>query len=347
MAKYPWAGTRGRLTRDGPLADMRTLLNKNGWSIDSRKTTYESLCHDVSEERVVILCLPKPDVPQFIPPEEVDAVSASMADSDIRFKGGKEAADLGHFLVLLKANKRNAWLIDPENGMQQMDASALKDLWLRGNEMGLVAYIARESSPSRPGILLDLEDESLFAGGCCGHASNSDVVGCPTISGVDPSDSRGMPSHQVDLANMNYVIADTPLWSDSPVGPDLNLTLTYNNKEASSAKHDIDEVQFYPFGFRWSAPYDGNYAFDPGENILVHFPNGLEVLFDEQADGSYEVHDQRFLNQFDLFVGNKSIRTSRCTRGDCTVTTLPHWRKSRGAGYQKTALLCGLIPTQD
>ena len=92
-------------------------------------------------------------------------------------------------------------------------------------------------------------------------------------------------------------------------GPDLELTLTYNNRESYNAKYSITNVQFYPFGCRWSAPYDSNYALDPASNILVRFPNGMEEYFDHQNNGSYLPRDVRYLNRMDLTVlSNQEVR---------------------------------------
>lgn len=116
-----------------------------------------------------------------------------------------------------------------------------------------------------------------------------------------------MPTWDVSIYNMNYLITDTPIWLTTPRGPSLELTLTYNNREANGARHDIDEVQFYPFGFRWSSAYDGNYAYDPGSNVLVHLPNGMEVQFNEVTNNIYAPAQPRYDRHFSLTVQSNGL----------------------------------------
>ncbi len=300
MAKqYPWAQSKGG-SGGVSLTDMRQVLSGEGITMETREVSYDELVQCVSEDKVVVLCLPAPDQPAFIAPSGIADMAEEKAKTQLQLKGSDVAADLGHYMVLVKATDRNAWLIDPENGLLQKDAIAIRDLWLRGQERGLAVFLGREGQTSiargkRLGIPVGNAVEDAFFGGCCGHEIDNEDTGCP-----EDGDAKGMPEHSVNVLNLNYLVTDTPIWIDSPRGADLNLTLTYNNRQASSAKYPIEDVQFYPFGFRWSAPYDGNYALDPATNILVHFPNGMEVYFDRLVGGSYEPRNSRYTDHFKL-----------------------------------------------
>ncbi|MCF7864126.1 MAG: hypothetical protein K9L89_04995, partial [Kiritimatiellales bacterium] len=288
--KFPWADTKGDAAGMS-LEEMGNLLAENGWSQRVRRVTYEKLCSDVSEDNPVVLCLPAPADAKFKTPEHIAERTRNKVEQLDPFRGGRDLADIGHYVVLLKADERTAWVLDPENGLLQWGAIRLRELWLQGQSTGLVALLNKTNAPSAAASLHGdaVPDELLasFKGGCCGHNTQNDDTGC------DDGEAKGMPEHKVNIYNMNYLIVDTPMWIESPRGADLNLTLTYNNRESTSAKYDIEDVQFHPFGYRWSAPYDGNYALDPYDNILVHFPNGMEVMFDKQTNGSYLPRESR------------------------------------------------------
>ena len=296
---YPWAARKGAPDGVSP-ARMRELLAADGWETETRSVTYAEMEAYASEDRPAVLCLPAPSAPRFTPDGALDSEVERKLAGERLFAGGREAADLGHYMVLVKATPRNAWLLDPENGMLQKDAPALKDLWLRGRGRGLAVFLSRPGAaagPALPGIAAGRAEEAAFSGGCCGHETNNGDTGC----GDDgPSRSCGMPAHQVNTLNMNYLVVDTPVWVSTPGGPDLELSLTYNNRESYNAKYPITNVQFYPFGCRWSAPYDSSYALDPASNILVRFPNGMETYFDRQAGGSYLPRDIRYADRLDL-----------------------------------------------
>jgi RHS repeat-associated protein len=293
--QYPWAGEKGSPAGVTP-AEMRQVLADAGIGMETRSLGYDELLGCVSEDNAAVLCIPAPSDPLFEAPADIVAATQEKILKQVQFAGNGVAADLGHYMVLVKATGRNAWLIDPENGLLQMDAVALKDLWLRGREEGLAVFLSRSSAQGKfPGKRVDAEAESAFSGGCCGHEIDNEDTGC-----ADDGTAKGMPEHSVNILNLNYLVTDTPIWIESPRGDDLNLTLTYNNRQATSAKYDIEDVQFYPFGYRWSPPYDGNFALDPATNILVHFPNGMEVYFDRLQDGSYEPRDSRYMDHFHL-----------------------------------------------
>jgi len=149
--------------------------------------------------------------------------------------------------------------------------------------------------------LENTDADDAFTGGCCGHETNNDDTGTADDD-EDPCGkrSRGMPAHAVHSLNLNYLLTDTPLWHDAPAGPPLEITLTYNNRESYNAKYPVDGVQFYPFGCRWSAPYDSSYALDPGGHALVRLPTGRELYFNIQSDGSYLPRDTRVVGQYDF-----------------------------------------------
>ncbi len=290
---FPWAAEKGD-SNGVTVARMRTLLAANGWSAEPRRLTYAEAVALASETSPVVLCVPAPSAPLL-------KFFGKAPD-----RRSPTADPIGHYTVLVKADAAIAWLVDPENGLVQKDARALRDDWLRGSERGLACLLSnggRTKTERHEGAEPSADDDA-FAGGCCGHETNNDDTGIaddtPDGCGNRRVRSRGMPVHSVHTLNLNYMLTDTPLWCDTPAGPPLELTLTYNNRESYNAKYPVDNVQFYPLGCRWSAPYDSAYALDPGGHVLVRLPTGREIYFNLQTDGSFLPRDTRVVGQYDL-----------------------------------------------
>ncbi len=288
----PWAAAEGG-SNGVSVAEMRPLLSASGLGIATRRLTYGEATALATPSSPVILCIPAPPEPKF-----------KRSTLNARHPTPNAApSPLGHYTVLVKADASIAWLVDPDNGLVQKDTRALRDDWLRGAERGLACLLSNTPASPRPraSALENTDADDAFTGGCCGHETNNDDTGIADDD-EDPCGkrSRGMPAHAVHSLNLNYMLTDTPLWHDAPAGPPLEITLTYNNRESYNAKYPVDGVQFYPFGCRWSAPYDSSYALDPATNALVRLPTGRELYFNIQSDGSYLPRDTRAVGQYDF-----------------------------------------------
>ncbi|GEM_PF-2137565 len=283
------------------LADIRSLLTEAGLNLKLRYISYEDLMMDVSEDRPVVLCLPAPKDVEFVPPAHIAEFSERKKTGLRQHKGGQYDIAIGHYVVLLKATKKIGWVLDSEQGLVQWPAQRIRELWTSGQEKGLTAWV--ESAKHKPafqkmdkGEAVAAEIEQAFRGGCCGTPPQNGDNGCP-----DGDEPKGMPEYGVNIYNLNYLITDIPLWCETPRGPELNLMLTYNNRESNNARYPIEDVQFYPFGFRWSGAYDARYYYEPNDDTyLVRFPNGMEVYFrDQDEDGTY-YPDSRYIDHFDF-----------------------------------------------
>ncbi|MCX5846567.1 MAG: hypothetical protein NTW12_09485 [Deltaproteobacteria bacterium] len=86
--------------------------------------------------------------------------------------------------------------------------------------------------------------------------------------------SKGAPVWQVNMVNLNFYMADTPLWYNSPIGPSVELKLSYNSQTSLGG----------PFGSKWQLNYrsylyravDNNGAF---AGIMVVMPDGNQDLY--------------------------------------------------------------------
>jgi len=335
--QYPWA-TETMPENGASLADIRTLLKGTGLQLKLRHVSYEDLISDVSENQPVVLCLSAPQDAKFIPPTHISEISEQKKIRLREHKGGQYNIAIGHYVVLLKATKTVGWVLDSERGVVQWPAQRIKELWAAGQDKGLVAWVV--SGKHKPafrkidkGKTVPAAVEQAFRGGCCGAPPQNDDNGCGGAGGAGGSDGpKGMPDYGVNIYNLNYLITDIPIWCETPRGPELNLTLTYNNRESNSARYPIEDVQFYPFGFRWSGSHDGRYYFEPNDDTyLVHFPNGMEVYFyDQDEDGTY-YPDSRYIDHLDF-----NILTNGAVRVDLKKGLMSYYFHPINTAMQQT-----------
>ena len=117
-------------------------------------------------------------------------------------------------------------------------------------------------------------------GGCCGLPLYPSQLG--------PNDPRrkcfGLPGWEVNPVNMNLVVSDIPLWYDSPIGPRIEIELTYNSKDSLN--------QIRPFGNKWLFNY-ASYAMEspnsvlPAGSVLVVMPTGRGDVYQPLTESTY------------------------------------------------------------
>lgn len=303
---YPWS-----LSRSGPagmsLSDMKKLLAKTGHRLTVARFTFDELKATVSETNPVVVCLPKPLPSKLeVSAERRERSNAIRQSMDVR--GNGETPLSGHYVTVVKANPTTFWVLDAQNGYVQWEAMRLRELWLQGADQGLVAMIGNKSNGSRAvGRSVSLEEQDAFRGGCCGTPPKKDDP-CPTDK------PKGMPEYSVNIYDLDYFLHDIPIWVDIPRGPDLELQLKYVNQFSNNGRYPIDDVQFHPFGYRWSGPYDARYYIEPGDTILVHFPNDLEVYFYGQSNGVYTA-DSKYQDHLDLSIASNDYVRVEINKG--------------------------------
>ncbi|ODS23863.1 hypothetical protein AB835_06435, partial [Candidatus Endobugula sertula] len=101
-------------------------------------------------------------------------------------------------------------------------------------------------------------------------------------------ESQGCPVWSVNKKTLNIQVMDTPLWYDSPIGPDVLIKLTYNtkaiahnNRRASDpvVKALIENSEL--FGNRWNFAYNSG-VYQPTANsnqFTVWYPSGQTETF--------------------------------------------------------------------
>jgi RHS repeat-associated protein len=135
-------------------------------------------------------------------------------------------------------------------------------------------------------------------GGCCGlprppskkgdcdkpegsGGGAGDCAGC----GEGPSSEYGyaMPVWQVNPVNLNIIVNDIPIWIKPPIGPRMEIRLTYNSQDSLN--------QYRPFGNKWSFNYTSTAVESPAQggdgSVLITMPNGREDVFAPLQNGLY------------------------------------------------------------
>ncbi len=112
--------------------------------------------------------------------------------------------------------------------------------------------------------------------GGVGYPRPEDRLGNPDNK---PPGNCGAPGWDVNLLNLNFYLSDTPLWYESPVGPSVAITLSFNSLSAIS-RHE-------PFGNKWQFNYATYLDEDLGGQVTVFMPDGRRDLYVPDGTGGY------------------------------------------------------------
>ena len=210
----------------------------------------------------------------------------------------RSASDSGHYWVFEERSKEALNFFDPQAGRwftQRPDEFARE--W-DGNIMVLTkSGITFDSQ-----YLLSGDEAGKTFGGCCGAPRAPDNLGPPdnpcrglccgsggsggssgpgsgTTSPNAVAGVRGAPTWTVNKINMNLFLADTPLWYSPPIGPPVNISVSYNS-QASIAYHQ-------PFGQKWQFNYSSYLIVDTGGQVTVFMPDGRNDVYSPDGASGY------------------------------------------------------------
>jgi RHS repeat-associated protein len=85
---------------------------------------------------------------------------------------------------------------------------------------------------------------------------------------------------------LNFFVTDTPLWYRSPIGPPVEITLSYNSQSSI--------VQHEPFGNKWAFNYGCYLVEDTGGTVTVFMPDGRNDTFTPDDAGGFTPPTQVF-----------------------------------------------------
>lgn len=96
-----------------------------------------------------------------------------------------------------------------------------------------------------------------------------------------PGSGYGAPTWTINMSTLNIFITDTPLWYKSPVGPSVEVTLSYNSKSLFN--------RFEPVGRNWQLNYESYLSSDPvSGDVTIYMPDGRRDVYTyNQTSGKF------------------------------------------------------------
>lgn len=178
------------------------------------------------------------------------------------------AGDSGHYWVLEHVEGETLSFFDPQAGKHFVQSAAeFAEQW-EG-----VALVKAEAAA---GDSLSEDLAGAIFGGCCGIPRAEEDLGCPdgkckqgpSMNGGTPN---GAPTWTVNMVNMNFYMTDIPLWYKSPIGPAVEIQLSYNSQSAIAANE--------PFGNKWQFNYASYLVVDTAGEVTVFMPDGRRDVY--------------------------------------------------------------------
>ncbi|MCO7225902.1 RHS repeat-associated core domain-containing protein [Pleionea sp. CnH1-48] len=182
----------------------------------------------------------------------------------------QDTGGLGHYWIIESASDSEVVVYDKQK--QRRFKQSLEEFDREWSGRMLVFAEAN----GLPGTELSFEEALSAYGGCCGIQRPEDELGphCKFTA-------RGCPRWSVNPVNMNLYVADTPLWYETPYGPDVEITVSYNAQSAL-AQHE-------PVGNKWILNLSSYVVEDPGNTVTVFMPSGERKTFTKNHDtGKYD-----------------------------------------------------------
>ncbi len=188
----------------------------------------------------------------------------------------------GHYWVMKKVTPAGLLsFYDPQSRRTfQLKPEVFHKQW-KGN------VIVFTEEKNLPGSILPLAEMSEASGGCCGVNAPPSDLGNPSDGGENqsnpppegPGNSCGAPMWSVNMINMNLYLIDTPLWYKPAIGPNVEISLSYNS-QSSLANHE-------PFGNKWQFNYSSYLVVDPGGVVTIFLPDGRQDTYMPDGSGGY------------------------------------------------------------
>jgi len=199
---------------------------------------------------------------------------------------GVHRGDLGHYWVLEKTGKDSLNFYDPQSRRRFRQTTAEFAREWGGNAL----VFARKQK--LPGAVLAAREMETLYGGCCGTPRPANNLGppspppddpdCKPEPGDDPCQPKpgcGSPVWAVNKVNLNFYVKDIPLWYRPPIGPAVEVALSYNSQSAIAA--------YEPFGNKWQFNYATYLVEDSGGQVTVFMPDGRRDVYTPDGSGGY------------------------------------------------------------
>ncbi len=215
---------------------------------------------------------------------------------------GVNQGDLGHYWVLEKRAKNTLHFYDPQSRRRFILNTAEFAREWQGH-----ALVFAPRQQKLPGAILAAREMENLYGGCCGAAKPPNNQGkpknppgappgpppSPPSTSPDPTPpktpkpddpdpdrcSNGSPVWSVNKVNMNFFVQDIPLWNNPPIGPAVEIALSYNSQSSLAV--------YEPFGHKWQFNYGTYLVENSGGEVLVFMPDGRQDEYLPDGLGGY------------------------------------------------------------
>jgi RHS repeat-associated protein len=243
------------LERDGRMKEAATALAANAPTDKG---------HSVRDMEVDSARYGFPLVARSFEPGQADALAAPA----IVHLPAVNSGDSGHYWLFEGKDADSLKFFDPQAGKHFVQtADEFAEQW---NGIALVRADSAEGKP------LDKELSGAVFGGCCGVPRAEDDLGCPdgkckkgpSMNGATP---YGSPTWTVNMVNMNFYMTDIPLWYQSPIGPAVEIQLSYNSQSAIATNE--------PFGNKWQFNYASYLVVDTASEVTIFMPDGRRDVY--------------------------------------------------------------------
>lgn len=252
------------LKKEGKESEARKVANiipssRRGHSISNIKYIAKKYGHNITGLRVAISDLEKVPLPAIV------QIS------------GMDRGDRGHYWVLDEINKDLLTFFDPQSGRRfKQNIREFSREW-NGN------ILVISDKKDLPGARLTKHEMTQTYGGCCGVQRLPNQLGNSARS-AGPSSAEnqskcGSPTWSVNMVNLSLFVTDTPLWYSSPIGPSVNITLSYNSQASIT--------EYEPFGNKWQFNYGTYLVVDTGGEVTVFMPDGRNDIYTPDGNGGY------------------------------------------------------------
>lgn len=210
----------------------------------------------------------------------------------------------GHFVVVEQADASAITVLEPSGGRQLWATPNFAYRW-----SGLALLLSGDASDI--GVAVDASTAAVSRGGCCGSPPPAtangdpctDINGPGAASGGCPScNGCGAPIYKWGLPSRNVLLEDMPMWCPDAKGPGLNLQLAYNRTDSLDGALYDTNVNYYPFGHKWSCNFSCFIKEGPDASITAVLPDGRHEIYKTNATG-FVAADVRNLNHFAITNG--------------------------------------------
>jgi RHS repeat-associated protein len=244
----------------------------------------------------------------------------------------KNQGDLGHYWILERVSGKTLDLYDPQVGRRF--TQTIDEFRKEWSSHALLF----SNNPNLQGVILNDDEMNRVHGGCLRLPIPEDNTGAPGPNGSpngSPKGSCGSPTWSANMVSLNLYVKDVPLWYTTPIGPSVEIALSYNSQSALN--------NYEPFGNKWQFNYATYLVEDTSGGVIIFMPDGRRDTYQfMNPDGiglyshAFQVHNtltKIAQNHFELKLPDDTVYVYSIPQG--TASLQPLLTEMRDAHGQK------------